>query len=68
MPELDANSINMERNLARPGKRHYAGSGKWKAPARLPGGRNSDCGFSPIPFGAGRQKKSLSRLMIARFT
>src|SRR4030081_4032116 len=27
-----------------------------KAPARHPGGRNSNCGFSPIPPGAVRQK------------
>jgi hypothetical protein len=29
---------------------------KGKTPARLPGGRNSNCGFSPIPLGRGRQK------------
>src|SRR5712672_3212937 len=29
---------------------------KRKAPARLPGGRNSNCGFSPSTAGGGRQK------------
>jgi hypothetical protein len=31
---------------------------KYKAPARLPGGRNSNCGFSPIPSRAVRQKNA----------
>jgi hypothetical protein len=31
---------------------------KSKAPARLPGRRNSNCGFSPTPRERGRQKKA----------
>jgi hypothetical protein len=31
---------------------------KRKAPARLPGGRNSNCGFSPTRFLSGRQKSA----------
>jgi len=34
------------------------GRSKCKAPARLPGGRNSNCGFSPTPLSGVRQKNA----------
>jgi hypothetical protein len=59
-----------QRRVSNHGPGHQSGDAssrlKRKAPARLPGGRNSNCGFSPSTLGDDRQKKRVSRLMIAR--
>ena len=49
-------------HLRRDGARHVALM-QW--PGIAGAGRNSDCGFSPIPFGRGRQKNRCQESMLA---
>src|SRR4051812_33648875 len=60
-----------QRRVSNHGLGHQSGDAsrhpKRKAPARLPGGRNSNCGFSPIPLWRGCQKTVCQDFCSSRF-